>query len=1220
MSTLICNGTGNLTGSTTFAAADTATGALALVRFNITTWAAATTSTSSSFTVTSGKVIDAVMLWVFMSSPSPTGTFKVDLQKGGVSQASVTVNKTDLPDSTNLTPVPVLFKLGSTATGDGGSNWTIVVTTTGTSTITYNRNSATAADFTRALRTTTAATAVAGDDLYIIGELTGAGTNTARTVTMDSTAATAYGSGLVNSTTVSGGGIRISNYGTLTYGTSASTNYVLRVNGDVEIFQFGTVNIGASGAEIPRSSTAVLELQQTAATNDFGLIIRNNGVWNAAGLSRTSGKDIYQCKLTADLTSSNIITAAASFSAGSVTANIGANETGSMTALEYKDNITSTNHYAFFTLGSVPASTTQTAVFWIAGGSGTNNRYVRVTMGNSTTFTSVVNGFYVDIDLQAGTVGTVTARGNGTATSVSIVAVGGGYVVRMVGKISSSTATSALFFNACAVSGTTSYAGTTTQCFVVNHVNVINSTVSTDTSISVDTDTGWLNGDAICVAATTRNALQCENFLLNTDATSTTLVSSVYPGGLASQALGTFTHNGTSPVQAEVGLLTRNVKIRSTTLSRWAYVYCEPLATVNASRVEFYYLGASTLNKRGIETKDGATTNLRSFTYCSFHDCYTAFQLNVGGLASVGVIFSNNIVWNTTGNAVMMASLTGTDWTLDNNLIIAPGLSGFYLADFSGTCTNNTVAGAGSGGAGFVFSSASLAAAIGTFNNNTTHSNISYGLLVNSIPAGGVVNNFTCWRTTSYGVYYSNAFATIDLVLNNLILFGNSGTSNMYLASSNDGINITGNSVIAADTSFPVSTGITFSNQIAMLVNISGLDMSGNTGILAPHTIQDYLFGSVTSPNTVKGTINNCKFGSSTLPIPNTQKVYWTKDSYIGFEKFNQTAGDHRTEMTYGQLKTDTGIYHTASPSMRMTPISASNKLESAPKNKGILVAVASGASVDVSVYLRKAIATDLGPSPFNSADKTATATLTNNDLTVTSSGFQAGVRSVRSVASGKWYVEFTAGATVGSGSYGATRSSDSLVSLSGNTSGFTLILSTGDIYFYGVNLGKNIGVVNAGDVIGMALNTTTNRAWFRKNGGNWNGDPTADPATGIGGVDTSAVFAAAPAFFYFGINTNGASATVNVGDTSFANAAPTGYSAWGTGDLYQGNQPRLIQRANPALGQNSDVVLATYSAGAGSWNQLTATSSTATDDGAWEFVVDCDGNTGFINVDDWSA
>src|SRR5204863_8996255 len=111
--------------------------------------------------------VDAVLLWVKQSAAGTTGTFKVDLQKGGVSQASVTVNKADLPISTNAFPSPVLFKLTTTATGDGGSNWTIVVTTTGTQSVDYYYQSVTAS-WTRALRTTTAATPAAADDLYVV--------------------------------------------------------------------------------------------------------------------------------------------------------------------------------------------------------------------------------------------------------------------------------------------------------------------------------------------------------------------------------------------------------------------------------------------------------------------------------------------------------------------------------------------------------------------------------------------------------------------------------------------------------------------------------------------------------------------------------------------------------------------------------------------------------------------------------------------------------------------------------------------------------------------------------------------------------------------------------------------------------------------------------------------------------------------------------------------
>lgn len=73
----------------------------------------------------------------------------------------------------------------------------------------------------------------------------------------------------------------------------------------------------------------------------------------------------------------------------------------------------------------------------------------------------------------------------------------------------------------------------------------------------------------------------------------------------------------------------------------------------------------------------------------------------------------------------------------------------------------------------------------------------------------------------------------------------------------------------------------------------------------------------------------------------------------------------------------------------------------------------------------------------------------------------------------------------------------------------------------------------------------------------------------------------------------------------------------------YNGNQPRLIVRANPALGSNfnSDTVLDTATAASdGAWETLTATTSATTSAGAMEFYVDCDGTTGFANISSWSV
>ena len=59
--------------------------------------------------------------------------------------------------------------------------------------------------------------------------------------------------------------------------------------------------------------------------------------------------------------------------------------------------------------------------------------------------------------------------------------------------------------------------------------------------------------------------------------------------------------------------------------------------------------------------------------------------------------------------------------------------------------------------------------------------------------------------------------------------------------------------------------------------------------------------------------------------------------------------------------------------------------------------------------------------------------------------------------------------------------------------------------------------------------------------------------------------------------------------------------------------------KSNPSAGSayNSDIVCATASAAAGTWETLSYTlPSAVTDNVGMEFYVDCDGTTGWINID----
>lgn len=97
------------------------------------------------------------------------------------------------------------------------------------------------------------------------------------------------------------------------------------------------------------------------------------------------------------------------------------------------------------------------------------------------------------------------------------------------------------------------------------------------------------------------------------------------------------------------------------------------------------------------------------------------------------------------------------------------------------------------------------------------------------------------------------------------------------------------------------------------------------------------------------------------------------------------------------------------------------------------------------------------------------------------------------------------------------------------------------------VNLGAN-SVVN--DVCCVAVDLTAGLIWFRRNAGSWNGSGTANPASGVGGVNylqywpTGGIvsYGFAPYAFMYGTNDQ---MTLNFGDSAYAQAVPSGFGNW---------------------------------------------------------------------------
>lgn len=282
MATLILKATGNFTAAGTWNVADP-TAELD----DETASTATTTSYVSSSNFTPGA-ITIIGLAVKIASKTSGGTFSVNLRNttGGIDIVSVTVNVADVPASGWLI-LPIASTLLIAAT-----TYAIQIKSSTNATVTCYRNG-TANNWSRQLYTATTAAPASTDKLIVAGSNDGSTISTF-TVTMDNTATTSFGP-TWTSDAATPGGIQVCKGGTITWGTTASTNYYLKWKGRFAIYDQGIVNVGTSGTRIPATSTTILEMD-SAANVDTGLVALAGGILNIYANNSRNRK----AKLTAD--------------------------------------------------------------------------------------------------------------------------------------------------------------------------------------------------------------------------------------------------------------------------------------------------------------------------------------------------------------------------------------------------------------------------------------------------------------------------------------------------------------------------------------------------------------------------------------------------------------------------------------------------------------------------------------------------------------------------------------------------------------------------------------------------------------------------------------------------------------------------------------------------------------------------------------------------------
>jgi hypothetical protein len=465
------------------------------------------------------------------------------------------------------------------------------------------------------------------------------------------------------------------------------------------------------------------------------------------------------------------------------------------------------------------------------------------------------------------------------------------------------------------------------------------------TFLNVDTDTGWLDNDAIAIASTTRTYSQCEAGALNGAAGATALTVDGFAGAGGGLA---FYHSGETGIQAEIILLTRNVRISGASATAVAQIYGFNV-TFNADWAEFFWISACTFSV-------SSTASTVDIHYCCFRETTSSALFQSGSNLQGVITISNNAFYNTgksafnggafvSQNNQAVARLTFTD-----NIAILPSGTGSGIGvgfGASGTFTGNTIAGSSGQSA-----TAILSVSGSSLNNNTFHS--CNGTFSMALTTGYTItiDGIKSWRNNVGGMSVglssdSNTSGTPGsyITLTNSSFFGNQNY-NLLVGS---GIITFDNIAANGDTSFSTTDGMRIANGVTIL-EMNNCAFGVASGILTTHT-NDISITSAAN-QTPQFFLNNTTLASAT-EVAN-QASFGTS-SFIKSSKHDQTEGAFKSWFKYGTIERDTTIFNTAAPSERLRPNNASFKLQSGPR----AVAVDDGGTITINVYVRKSVVGD---------------------------------------------------------------------------------------------------------------------------------------------------------------------------------------------------------------------------------------------------------------------
>lgn len=491
------------------------------------------------------------------------------------------------------------------------------------------------------------------------------------------------------------------------------------------------------------------------------------------------------------------------------------------------------------------------------------------------------------------------------------------------------------------------------------------------TSLTTDVSTGWKNGDVIAIASTTRTPGQREHRTMNADAVGTTVTISA---GLTNQ----HEYNLEGLISADIGNLTRNVKIASNSTTNTYIISNTGYQTeFYANQVEFQNLGTSTT--QGLNLGPSLTDGKFDIRNCSFYNLTTQTNIavaigNQGNVSPKPTInFINNVFYgfSTTLYGFQMNNpyTSGVDTiVITDNLFI--GVTSVFRM-FNLICTGNTFTSAASTSMELntnTTGNLTITHRDGAFDNTTIYSATGNGLLTgNLIPSNSsniYMRNLLIARVGSYGISnqlhatrYPNAFTgNTTFIIKDFKIFG-CGLGGIVITSSiNGGLIYEDGYLWRGGATLPMPRGIDFSPSLAYNLYFNNIRCG-----ITPSNVLDAFSNEnirISAGFSYGGKVifsNSIFSGGTEFTNQTAGSNYGFENGYISSLNHNQVSGSHKLYSNNGITQTDTSIFNTASPSIRLTPQTASFKHISGE----FKVAVNASSTANISVYIRKSSAGD---------------------------------------------------------------------------------------------------------------------------------------------------------------------------------------------------------------------------------------------------------------------